>query len=279
MADITANLTGAQKDAFAALNQIFSSYGLGTLAPRIVGFLKEGYSPDTIGLLLQETPEYRQRFAANDARRAKGLPVLSPAEYLATERSYRQIMQAAGLPVGFYDNQNDFKTFLENDVSPQEIQQRVTAAADFINQATPQEKAMYKQWYTDGDMIAFALDPKRAAPLVGKAFAASRIGGQAVAHGLDINQSYAEQVANAGFDSGQASQAFGVVEQNIANDQKLAALSGESISQQDLMNEIFFNNADVTQKRQKIGGQEQARFGGSTAVGAGSLGTSSAGQF
>lgn len=273
------NFSGEQRNAFAALTAIFTEYGLGTLAPKIAEFIRNGYSGDTIGLLLRETPEYKQRFAANESRRAKGLPVLSPAEYLATERSYRQIMQAAGLPPGFYDSDDDFRRFLENDVSPQEIQQRVTAASDFVNSAPEEAKAFYRQWYTTGDMVAFALDPDRAAPLVGKAFAASRIGGSAQAHGLDVGRDYAERIANAGFDESQASQGFGMIQQTLDNDMKLAALSGESLTAGDLMDEIFMQDGSVTQKRRRLSEQEQARFGGASAVSGSTLGSSNAGQF
>ena len=41
-------------------------------------------------------------------------------EYLATERSYRQIMQEAGVPTGFYDQTSDFTKFLASDISPAE---------------------------------------------------------------------------------------------------------------------------------------------------------------
>ena len=50
-------LSGPQKDALAALNSLFTSYGIGSLAPKITEFLQNGYSADTIGLLLKETPD------------------------------------------------------------------------------------------------------------------------------------------------------------------------------------------------------------------------------
>lgn len=278
MAVDTRNLSGPQRDAFAALNQIFASYGLGSLAPAIANFLKQGYSADTIGLLLQDTREYKQRFSANEVRRQKGLPVLSPAEYLATERSYRQIMQAAGLPPGFYDQQRDFQSFLENDVSPQEIQQRVTEASNFVNQATDEAKRTFGQWYSKGDMIAYALDPKRAEPLVGKAFAASSIAGQAQKHDLGVSRDYAERMAEFGINEQQASQGFGIVQSTIGNDQKLAAISGDTLTTNDLFDETFFNDGSVTNKRDKLARQERARFGGQSAVGSQSLGSSGGGQ-
>lgn len=271
-------LSGPQKDALAALNSLFQSYGIGTLAPKITEFLQNGYSADTISLLLRETPEYKKRFAANEARQKKGLPVLSPSEYLATETAYRQVMRAAGLPTGFYDKADDFQKFLENDVSPTEIQQRVTEASNFVNNATQEQKALFSQWYTKGDMIAYALDPARAEPLVGKSFAAAKIGGEAVAQGLGIDQTMAQDIASRGIDSNQASQGFSVIAGTIGNDQKLAAIDGTSISQYDAMREVFFNAADVTQKRDRLASQERGRFNGSSAVGATSLGSSSSGS-
>ena len=272
------DLTGANRDVFVALQEMFNQYGLSTLAPRIADFIRNGYSADTIGLLLQDTPEYKQRFAANESRRKAGLPVLSPAEYLATERSYRQVMSAAGLPKGFYDSTDDFRKFLENDTSPQELQERVASARDFVNKASPEAKALFGQWYSTGDMIAYALDPQRAAPLVGRAYTASQIGAEATKRDFNIARDYAERIANLGVSGDQAAQGFGVIQSNLGNDTKLAALSGMSLTAEESMNELFFNDATVTQKRQRIADDEEARFGGSSAIGGGSLGTSSSGQ-
>jgi hypothetical protein len=50
----------------STLSQIFESYGLSALAPKIKEFVQQGFTPDTVTLKLQETPEYKQRFAGND---------------------------------------------------------------------------------------------------------------------------------------------------------------------------------------------------------------------
>ena len=272
------DLTGSQRDAFAFLTDLFTSYGLGTLAPAILKYIQEGYSSDTIAILLRETPEYKQRFAANDARIKAGLPALSPSEYLATETAYRQILRAAGLPSGFYDQNTDFQKFLENDVSPQEIQSRVAAASDFINSASAEQKALYSQWYTTGDMIAYALDPKRAAPLIEKSFAAAKVGGAATEQGLSIDQQMAESIVARGINAEQASQGFSMIQGTLANDQKLAAISGDSITAYDEMREVFFNDAAVAQKRSRLASQERGRFSGSSAIGTNSLSSTRSGQ-
>src|SRR5690606_13079448 len=98
------DINNEQRDAYEFLKRTFEGWGLGTLAPKILEFIQQGYDADTIMLMLQDTSEYKQRFAGNVQRQAAGLPVLNPAEYLALERQYRQIMSSAGLPSGFYDD-------------------------------------------------------------------------------------------------------------------------------------------------------------------------------
>src|SRR5215475_13221326 len=125
-------LTGSNRDAYLALKSVFDSYGLGSLADKIYNYVKNGESADTISIQLQDTPEYKKRFAGNELRKKAGLPVLNPADYLATEASYRQIMQQAGMPSGFYDKPDDFDDWIGKNVSPSEIQSRV----DLATQAT-----------------------------------------------------------------------------------------------------------------------------------------------
>lgn len=134
-------LPGAQRNAYVSLKNYFDSLGLGTLAPKILEFLQEGYGNDQISILLQETEEYKKRFAGNEARKKAGYKVLSPAEYLALEDSYQSIMQAAGLPKGFYDQHSDFVNWIGGDVSPKEVQDRVQYAV----QATTNADSAYKQ--------------------------------------------------------------------------------------------------------------------------------------
>src|SRR5512139_2967154 len=75
-------LQGEDRDAYMALLSLFSGYGLGSLAPKILEYVQQGYGADTITMLLQRTDEYKRRFSANEIRRKNGLPVLAPNEYL-----------------------------------------------------------------------------------------------------------------------------------------------------------------------------------------------------
>ena len=102
-----ARLQTQRVDWTEQLSLLFKNYGLESLAPLIKQYVQDGYSADTVTLKLQDAPEYQRRFAGNESRKKAGLPVLSPAEYLATESAYKQIMRTAGLPEGFYDSYDD----------------------------------------------------------------------------------------------------------------------------------------------------------------------------
>ena len=117
-------------DAFKLVQQAFANLGLGDLSKVIQDYLVQGYSEEEIKLLLPETHEYKQRFKANEERKKKGLRVLSPAEYIATENSYRSVLRNYGLPKGFYDSQDDYQKFLGQPDHSKHLQSLVRLGAE-----------------------------------------------------------------------------------------------------------------------------------------------------
>lgn len=229
------DLTGDQRDAYAAITALFSTYGLQSLAPKIFDYIKNGFSADTISILLQDTPEYKQRFAGNEARKNKGLPVLSPAEYLSTEASYRQLMRQAGLPEGFYDQPSDFADFIGKDVSPTELKSRVDIASQYTALASPQAKQALQQMYgvDEGHITAYFLDPERSTASIQKQAAAAAIGAEALKRGLTIS-SNAEAYALAGITAQQAGQAYGAIADQLPGYQAISHMYGLEVGQEQL---------------------------------------------
>lgn len=272
-------LSNAQRDASVMLTNMFDQYGISGLAPKIMDFLKQGYSADAIALLLQQTPEYQQRFAGNKARQAAGLPVLSPAEYVATEAAYRQVMQAAGMPSGFYDSPSDFADFIGKGISPTEVQGRVNAASDLLNSAPPEALSFFKQYYSGGDMIAYMLDPSKALPIIEKQAKAAELAAPGIQAGVAVDQQLAERLATSGVSQGQAQQGFGFVAGETGNAQKLGAIYGDGVTQRDIVDETFFNDAQATKKRRTLASKERATFGGTSGVSKQSLDRNDAGAF
>jgi hypothetical protein len=272
-------LSGDKRDAARALAALFEAYGLGSLAPAIVNYIQQGYSADTVTLLLQDSPEYKARFKGNEARQKAGLPVLSPSEYLSVESAYREVMSNAGVPRGFYDQPSDFEKWITDDVSPTEIKQRVDAAQQMIQSADQGALAAFRKFYSEGDLIAYALDPTRAAPLVGKQFEAAKIAGAAADQGLAVGRELSENLAANGVSRDQARQGFGVIADEKDRANKLADISGTSgFTIADLANEVFLADAEVAERRQRLASQERARFSGGSGVGGSSLSTSGSGS-
>lgn len=274
-----ATTTPDQQNAYSTLLNLFTQYGLGSLAPVILKLVQSGASSDTITIQLRQTPEYKRRFSANETRIKKGLPALSEGDYLSAESSYRQVMASAGLPVGFYDNTSDFTSFIENDVSPTELNNRVTTAKEAIYQAPKETLDYLKQWYNEGDLVAMALDPAKASPLIDKRIKAAEAAATAKQFGTNIDQQSAELIGSTGASISQIQQGLSNVAQEASNAVKLGQIHGEDLNVGDLVAETFQNDATAALKRTKLGNAEKAAFGGSTSVQAGSLASKKGGSF
>jgi hypothetical protein len=258
-------LTGANRDAFLALETLFKSYGLESLAGKIYGYVKNGYSADTISILLQDTPEYKARFKGNEARLKAGLPVLSPADYINTENAYRQIMRQSGLPTGFYDSNDDFTNWISKDVSPTEVQSRVDLATQATALANPSYKqALNQMGIDDGHMAAYFLDADKSLPLLQKAAATASIGAAALGQGLTFNQSYAEQLATMGVTATQAQQGYQQVANELGTMQNLGAIYGQKFGQAEEEQSVFGTSSEATATKAGLIGQERGAFGGQT---------------
>jgi hypothetical protein len=259
-------LSGADRDAYLALNSLFSGFGLASLAPKIFSYIQNGYSADTISILLQDTAEFKQRFAGNEIRKKQGLPVLSPGDYLATESSYRQIMASAGLPPGFYDSPSDFSSWIGGDVSPTEIKSRVDLAVAATTQADKYTRDQLAAFYgvDDAHLTAYFLDQTKALPLLQKQEAAASFGAEAARRGLLSDRTAMEDYVSQGFTQSQASQDFQQVADELPNLQALAARFGTTFGQVEEESTVFGTNSGSLTKKRGLASQERALFGGNS---------------
>lgn len=265
-------LTGANRDAYMALNTLFSQYGLGTLAGKIFDFIKNGYSSDTISILLQDTAEYKQRFAANALRQKAGLPVLSPAEYLSTESSYRQIMRQSGLPSGFYDSNEDFTSWLSGDVSPTEVQKRVDLATQATVLANPLYKQALKQMgLSDSEITAYFLDKDKSLPIIQKTAATAAIGGEALRQGLAFDVNYADTLATQGLTREAASAGYSQIGKEYGSLMGLSGVYGGSWNQRTAEQAQFEGLNTAAEQKRRLISSEQGAFSGSSGGARGGL--------
>lgn len=261
-----------EDNAYTLLVQMLEEWGLGSLAADALRFLQEGYTQSEIPILLQSTEPYKKRFAGNETRRQKGLAVLSPREYMETERSYRQVMMNAGLPPGFYDSPEDFSGFLGNDVSPVEIQRRVDEAVDSAYKADDNTKAVWASMgLNPNDMVPWVLDQERGRDELNRLIRGGRISGAAKGYGVDLTVEEAQR--------------FGVMasDQYVKEAKDFARLagvgsklsniySGEDYGVEDAAQELFGSSAVAERKRKLLTGREEGEFAGRGGAGVKALG-------
>ena len=283
----------SRKSAYDLLFSEFSKYGLGTLVEPLKGLIQEGVSPSEFTIQLRNTPQYQKRFAANAKRVQNGLASLSEAEYIGLEDQYQNIMRNYGLPEQYYARgdlgvQAGFEQFIGNDVSPVELEDRIQTAERRVRYANPEVGIALKTFYpdiTNGDVLAYALDPKTALESLKRRITAAEVGSTAVQMGLATNVTDAEYLARYGVTKAQAQQGY----QTIANILPRASMLSDIYATQGVNpytqataeKEVFGvpGAAEAAAQRKKIVGLEQAAFSGSSGTAGGALARERAGGF
>lgn len=278
--DTPGELDPTKRNAYELLVDMFRRYGLESLSPTILELIQKGYTQDTVMIMLQESDAYKQRFSANGERVKSGLKALSPAEYITLENTYRQVMESHGLPRGFYDQASDFTSWISNDVSPNEINERVQIGSNAVNNSDPSYiQALRRMGLGDGDLIAAALDRDRALPILQKVVKASQIGAEALRNGLTLDTSRMNQFADRGVTQAQAQQGYGTVAEALPTANRLSSIYGEQLGQKELEDEFLGQSGTASQKRKQLAQREAAQFSGSAGTSQRSLGTKSRGEF
>ena len=179
---------------------------------------------------IRQTDAYKQRFAGNIARQKAGLPMLSEAEYLGLERSYRGSMRAAGLPKGFYDDNGDFADFIAQDVSPEEIARRADLAGDLgVTKNPALFKELSSRGLAKGDIAAYILDPDKSLPLIERKIAQAEMGAAARDAGMNFakGNKFENKLVGKGITTEAASQAFAAAAEITPDINHLAQKYGE----------------------------------------------------
>ena len=285
------------QSAYDILVSEFTKYGLQSLVEPLKSLITSGASSAQFSLELQNRPEYQKRFAANKERINKGLSALSPAEYIALEDQYQNVMRNYGLPASYYTKdpmgtQQGFEKFLAADVSATELEDRIMTAQTRVINANSEVTKALKQFYpdiTNGDILAYALNPQQGLSDIKRKVTAAEIGGAAMiprdAMGnqiLTTSQARAEQLAGYGVDKAQATQGFATIGGGLQRGSQLASIYGEDPYTQTTAESEVFNIPGATEarkQRQKITGLEKATFGGQTGISQGALARDRAGAY
>ena len=279
-----------RKSAYDLLLEQFSIYGLGSLVEGIKGLVQENVSPSEFAIRLRQTDAYKKRFAANAQRIAGGLRALSEGEYIALEDQYQELMRNYGLPANYYakgdlGRQEGFEKFIAGDVSPAELEDRIVTAQQRVINAPPEVATALKQFYpdiTNGDILAYTLDPSKGLADIKRKVTAAEIGGAAIGAQLGATVGRAEELARYGVTAESARAGFGAIGGGLERGSQLASIYQQQPYTQTIAEEEVFNlpgQTDAQRKRKKIIGLEQAEFAGQTGITSGALGRERAGSF
>jgi hypothetical protein len=265
--------------AYALLLSEFDRYGLGVLVEPLKKFIEEGLSPAEFTIRLRDTDAYKKRFAANAQRVAKGLRALSEAEYIGTEDQYQDVMRRYGMPESYYAKgdlgvQSGFERFLAGDVSAVELEDRIQTAQNRVVNSNPEVARALKEFYpgiSNGDILAYVLDPANAIEQIKRKVTAAEIGGAAIQSGLKTGMTRAEELAAAGITKAQAQEGFQTVAEVAPRGGVLADIYRQDpYTQTTAEQEVFglAGSVDAARQRRKLTQLETAAFSGSAGTGA-----------
>ena len=287
-----------RQSAYDLLFDQFSKMGLGSLVEPLKGLIISGTSPAEFTIKLRETPAYQKRFAANAERIKKGLAAIDESAYLKLEDQYQNVMRNYGLPESYWTRgdlgvQEGFTKLIANDVSNVELENRIITAQDRVLKSNPQVLQTLKQFYpgiTNGDILAYSLDPANALKDIQRKVTAAEIGGAAASAGLSLGNT-PEQIA-ASEARAQMLAGYGVTKQaamsgfqTVADFGRGSELAGfynrPTYGQMEAEQEVFkLEGATAARKkRSEITGLEKAAFGGKTGLTGGALERDRAGGY
>ena len=281
------------RSAYDLLTLELTNMGLSSLIKPLKNLFERGITDaDTLRLELSQTPEYKTRFIANETRIKKGLRALSPAEYIKLEDQYQEIMRNYGLPESYYSKddtgkQPGFDTLLGNDVSAVELEDRMMVAQNRVLKANPEVLSSLKSFYgdtiTNGDILAYTLNPEKGLEDIKRKVTAAEISGAAQAAGLNkITQdtsiekiagmrTRAEELAAAGVTKEQAQQQYGTIAEladrgGMLSDIYKTGPYGQTQAEAEIFN--VAGQTEAARQRKKLTALETAAFSGQAGVGA-----------
>jgi len=280
----------ASESAYSLLYDQFSRMGLGSLVQPLQRFIQDGISDAEFTIRLRETDAYKKRFAANEQRIKKGFAAISEADYLDLEDRYQGVMRQYGLPESYYQRgelgrQEGFEKLLAADVRDDELADRLNVAYNRVINAAPEIKESLKQFYpdiTNGDILAYTLDPDKAILDIKRKVTAAEIGGGAMRAGLGVTRARAEELEREGVTKEVAQEQYGKIASGLERGRQLSNIYQQPTYTQEVAEtEVFaLPDADKARRqRRKLGQLETATFSGSTGMTGGALDRERAGQY
>lgn len=256
--------------AWAILKAEFDKYGLGSLADAVKDMIIEGTPTAQATMILRERPEYKARFAGNEARRKSGLNVYDEGTYLDLENAMAEIFTAYGqkslMGSTREQQQATFAKYIGGTIAPTELKRRMDIATGLSKSDNNTLKAI-KELYPmigDNDIVAYFLNPEETLPKLETKAQAASIGGAFLQQGLKINSASMEEYAALGISREQAQLGAAQIASVLPRAAQLRSYENGTYTQQQAEDVYLRQSATAKKELEDIAKKETARLSGAS---------------
>ena len=278
---------GGNSSALQIITDALTGAGLGSLAANAWTMWNKGYDINAImddptnGI--RASAAYKTVFPAMAKLNAMGEGI-TEGEYLAKVKADKEILKQFNVPSGIFDTPDYLGSLMLNHVNTVDLTNRLQAAQDSVLSLDPSILKYGKDSYglDTGNLIAWALDPTKATPIIVQQAKAMQIGGAALQSGFaggmgtngELLASQAEALANQGVTQAQALQGFTQLGQMSQYGQMLPGDVSGALTGQQMVNAEFNANANDVMALNKVKATRVNEFnaGGALAANAGGVG-------
>ena len=250
-------------NAFTMLQALLNQWGLSSLYGDVQDMLTAGDSADVIPIKLRETPAYKTRFKGNLDRIKNGLPALSEAEFLSTEASLKNVVHRY-VGSGEYDSQENLNKWISGDLSPQELNDRLSLYQENWNQQPLDVKdAWASHGLTPRDAIKALMDPSVTETTLKRNAQIYSLGAESVkAFGDDsaLDQGRLGYLADAGVTRQTAEKGYRDIAAREDYEGFLAKTAGVRLGRKDQEDAALLGDQRAELQRKKVLNTDQARF-------------------
>ena len=270
--------------ARAALTELLTTYGMGSLAGRVHELVGRNPNVNVIAENLRKTDEYKQRFKGLVQMHKKGVTDISnEKEYLDLETDYRQVFREAGIKdyLGTSGTQEEYDSIAslvgDFSVSVNEVRARVGDAQRVVADTPKGVKDKLQEFYgvDASTMVEFALDSEKTMNKINAMANAAIIGGYSFKQGLNIDVNAGELIGGlSGDEDINMAQLGNRIDQGVDirdATARLADLEGSDLTDSEALLAFSGSSAESTKKVKQLQSRERARFGGSAGIGAQAL--------
>ena len=278
---------GGNPSALQIITDALTGAGLGSLAANAWTMWNKGYDINAImddptnGI--RASAAYKTVFPAMAKLNAMGEGI-TEGQYLAKVQADKEILKQFNVPSGIFDTPDYLGSLMLNHVNTVDLTNRLQAAQDSVLSLDPSILKYGKDSYglDTGNLIAWALDPTKATPIIAQQAKAMQIGGAALQSGFaggmgtngELLASQAEALANQGVSQSDALKGFVQLGQMGQYGQMLPGDVSGALTNQQMINAEFNANANDVMALNKVKATRVNEFnaGGALAASASGVG-------